>query len=62
MDKVQKFEYTQQIENYLEDNQVYELFENLLMQLLVNKPDRPLDFMIEKLQSEPSEYYLLKTF
>jgi len=49
MDKVQKFEYTQQIENYLEDNQVYELFENLLMQILVNKPEKPLDFMIEKL-------------
>ena len=30
MDKVQKFEYTQQIENYLEENQVYELFEGLL--------------------------------
>ena len=49
MDKVQKFEYTQQIENYLEDNQVYELFENLLMNILVNKPEKPLDFMIEKL-------------
>jgi len=30
MDKLQKFEYTQSIEQYLEENQVYELFENLL--------------------------------
>ena len=30
MDKVQKFEYTQSIEQYLEDFQVYEMFENLL--------------------------------
>lgn len=30
MDKLQKFEYMQSIEAYLEDNQVYELFENLL--------------------------------
>lgn len=55
MDKVQKFEYTQQIETYLEENQVYELFENLLQQILLNKPDRPLDFMIEKLQVEPGK-------
>ena len=55
MDKVQKFEYTQQIENYLEDNQVYELFENLLKQLIVNKPSKPLDFLIEKLQEEPGK-------
>lgn len=56
MDKVQKFEYTQQIENYLEENQVYELFEGLLQQILVNKPERPLDFMIEKLNSAPGKY------
>ena len=30
MDKLQKFEYTQSIEEYLEMNQVYELFENML--------------------------------
>jgi adenylate kinase len=49
MDKLQKFEYTQSIENYLEDNQVYELFEGLLKQLVIHKPDQPLDFLIQKL-------------
>ena len=55
MDKVQKFEYTQQIEAYLEENQVYEMFEQLLQQILLNKPERPLDFIIEKLQIEPGK-------
>jgi hypothetical protein len=58
MDKVQKFEYTQQIENYLEENQVYELFENMLQQILLHKPERPLDFMIEKLNVEPSKFFI----
>ena len=35
MDKLQKFEYMQSIEAYLEDNQVYELFEGLLKQLVI---------------------------
>lgn len=47
MDKVQRFEYTQGIETYMEDAQVYELFEGLLQQLIVNKPEKPLDFLIE---------------
>lgn len=51
MDKVQKFEQTQAIETYLEKNQVRELFLSLMKQLLVNKPDKPLDFLIEKLSN-----------
>ena len=39
----------QSIEQYLEDNQVYELFENMLKQLVISRPDDPLDFMIQKL-------------
>ena len=49
MDKLQKFEYMQSIEAYLEDNQVYELFEGLLKQLVISRPDEPLDFLIQKL-------------
>ena len=49
MDKNSKFEYTQTIESYLEEYQVYELFESLLQQLLVHKPAKPLDFLINQL-------------
>ena len=30
----------------MEENQVYELFYDLLQQLVVAKPDKPLDFLI----------------
>ena len=56
MDKLQKFDYMQSIEQFLEENQVYELFEDLLKQLVVAKPDKPLDFIIEKLQKPKGKY------
>jgi len=51
MDKFQKFEQTKKIEGYLEENQVFELFLGLLKQVLVAKPEKPLDFLIERLQN-----------
>lgn len=41
------------MEGYLEDKKVYETFEALLKQLVINRPEKPLDFLIEKL-SKPS--------
>lgn len=49
MDKLQKHDYMNFIEQYLEENQVYELFEDILKQLLVVRPDKPLDFIIDTL-------------
>jgi len=49
MDKLQKHDYMQNIEQYLEENQVYELFEDLLKQIIVTRPDKPLDYIIEAL-------------
>ena len=49
MDKIQKHDYMVTIEQYLEDNQVYELFEELLKSLIVNRPEKPLDFIIDAL-------------
>ena len=46
MDKLQKFDYMQSIEQYLDENQIYELFEDLLKQLLVARPDKPLEFLV----------------
>ena len=39
MDKMAKFDYTGSIESYLNENQVYELFEDLLKQLVVSRPE-----------------------
>ena len=40
-----------QIEEYLETNQVYELFEDLLKQLVVKRPEKPLDFIMQALRT-----------
>ena len=55
MDKSQKFEYSQGIEQYLEDNAIYELFEGLLEKLLLKKPEKPLNFLIEELTKKPGK-------
>ena len=46
MDKLQKFDYMQSIEQYLDENQIYEMFEALLKQLLVARPEKPLEFLV----------------
>ena len=56
MDKVQRFEFQQSIEQFLEQNQVYELFEGLLKDLVANRPEQPLDFLIQKLQKPKGKY------
>jgi adenylate kinase len=47
----------QSIEAYLEDNQVYELFENLLKQLVIHRPNEPLEFLIHKLSKPERKYW-----
>ena len=47
---MQKFEYTQNVEAYLEDKQVFELLEGLLRKLIVHKPEDPYTFMMQRLQ------------
>lgn len=53
MDKQQKLEYQNGIENYLAKENVYDLLEDLLKQLIVKQPDDPISFLIDKL-SNPS--------
>jgi adenylate kinase len=50
MDKLEKFDYMGDIEEKLERLEVRELFDDLLKQLLVQRPEAPLDFMLEKLK------------
>jgi hypothetical protein len=54
MDKQQKLEYQNRIENYLSKEHVYDLFEDLLKQLVVKQPDDPISFLIDKLSSPQS--------
>jgi adenylate kinase len=54
MDKTQKFDYMQSIEQYLEEGMVYEMFEDLLKQVIVERPDKPLEFLLKKIKSAQS--------
>lgn len=58
MDKQQKLEYQQKIENYLTREHIYDLFEDLLKQIIVKQPADPLAFLIEKLSSPQSKHFI----
>jgi adenylate kinase len=50
MDLKQKLEYQQGVEHFLEDNHVYDLFESLLKELVLDQPEDPLNYLIKKLE------------
>jgi adenylate kinase len=50
MDRTEKLEYEKGVEQYLDDNKVYDLFEKLLKELIINKPEDPIDYLIERLK------------
>ena len=51
MDQIKKYEEEVKIEEYFEEKRIYELFKNLFKDLLVNRPENPLDFLIDKLKN-----------
>lgn len=46
MDRQQKLDYQQKVEAFLNKENVYDLFEDLLKSLMVKQPDDPLSFLI----------------
>ena len=46
----------QSIESFLEENQVYEMMEDLLKQIIVARPDDPLAFLLQKIKQNPGKY------
>ncbi|CAI2361619.1 unnamed protein product [Moneuplotes crassus] len=49
MDLNQKQEYTEGIDDYLEEYNVYDYFYELMKEIIVNKPKNPIDFLIERI-------------
>jgi len=59
MNKSQKLEYQQQLEKYMEDNQVYDLLENLLESVIRDKPSDPIEYLIKRLEKpEPKRIFI----
>jgi adenylate kinase len=52
MDRTEKLEYEKGIEQYFDDHKVYDLFEKLFKELIINKPENPIDYLIERLKRQ----------
>ncbi|EGR29649.1 hypothetical protein IMG5_151980 [Ichthyophthirius multifiliis] len=50
MDRIQKVNYLKDVETYLESHKVYSIFENLLKDLIISQPEKPIDYLINKIQ------------
>ena len=50
MDRSEKLQYEQGIEHYFDEHKVYDLFEKMFKELIINKPEQPVDYLIERLQ------------
>jgi adenylate kinase len=50
MDRVQKLEYEKSMEDYFHDNKIYDLMESLFEELIINKPENPIDYLINRLK------------
>ena len=51
MDQIKRYEEEVKIEEYFEEKRLYELFKSLFKDLIINRPEEPLDFLIEKLKN-----------
>lgn len=50
MDRVQKLEYEKTMEDYFHEHKVYDLIERLFEELIINKPENPIDYLMERLK------------
>ena len=48
--KEKKIEFQRGCEQYIEEKGLYEVFEDMMRALIVNKPTDPVKFLIDKLQ------------
>ena len=62
MEQGQKFEYMQSIEEYLDSNQVYEVFEDLLKQVVVHRPANPIEFMLKRVKQVQGKWIIKNSY
>ena len=55
MDRTEKLEYEKGIEQYFDEHKVYDLFEKLFKELIINRPDEPLDYLISRLKRQDTK-------
>ena len=55
MDRTEKLEYEKGIEQYFDEKKVYDLFEKLFKELIVNRPENPIDYLITRLNLQDTK-------
>ena len=53
--KEKRIEYQRGLEEYIEEQKLYELFEGMMKGLIIDKPQDPINYLIEKLQAQESK-------
>lgn len=55
MDRKEKLAFQQSIENYFDEKKVYDLFAKLMKELVINKPNDPVSYMMKRLKTKDSK-------
>ena len=50
-----KLDFQRQLEEYLEEQKVYDIFDDMMKGLIMNKPKDPLQFLIKRLTQPESK-------
>ncbi len=60
--KEKKIDFQRGCEEYIEEQGLYEIFEDMMRNLIINKPEDPVKFLIDKLEKPESKslFFLLK--
>ena len=53
--KEKKIDFQRGCEEYIEEQGLYEVFEDMMRSLIVNKPEDPVKFLIDKLEKPESK-------
>lgn len=51
-----KLEFQRQLEDYLEEQSVYDIFEDMMKSLIINRPKDPLGYLVKKLTTPESKH------
>ena len=57
--KEKKIDFQRGCEEYIEEQGLYEIFEDMMRNLIINKPEDPVKFLIDKLEKPESKLLFL---
>lgn len=60
--KDKKLEYQRELEEYLEDQKVYDIFEDMMKSLIMQKPEDPIKFLLDKLTTPVGKLLILMIY